>query len=111
MEQVSVSDYAWRLWHEPGRESLPGHFVTAMEIAPDRHLAMQAAIQPFIDNAISKTINIPVGYSFEQFSSIYQQAYDLGLKGCTTFRPNPVRGDVLFQEKTDQQPDGCCIVD
>ena len=111
MEQVEVSDYAWRQWHAAGHESLPGHFVTAMEIAPDRHLAMQAAIQPFIDNAISKTINIPVGYSFEQFSSIYQQAYDLGLKGCTTFRPNPVRGDVLSQEKTDLQPDGCCIVD
>lgn len=111
MEQVKVSDFAWRRWHSLGDEALPAHFVTAMEIAPERHLAMQAAIQPFIDNAISKTINIPVGYSFEQFSSIYQQAYDLGLKGCTTFRPNPVRGDVLSDEKPDLQPDGCCIVD
>jgi ribonucleoside-diphosphate reductase alpha chain len=111
MGQVKVSDFAWRLWHSLGNESLPAHFVTAMEIAPESHLAMQAAIQPFIDNAISKTINIPVGYSFEQFSSIYQQAYDLGLKGCTTFRPNPVRGEVLSDEKPDLQPDGCCIVD
>jgi len=82
-----------------------------MEIPPETHLAMAAAIQPYIDNAISKTINIPMDYGFEGFSSIYQQAYALGLKGCTTFRPNPIRGDVLSSEKPDAQPDGCCIVD
>jgi ribonucleoside-diphosphate reductase alpha chain len=111
VEQVKVSDFAWRAWRSLDREALPESFVTAMEIPPETHLAMQAAIQPYIDNAISKTINVPLDYGFEGFSSIYQQAYDLGLKGCTTFRPNPIRGDVLCDEKPNAQPDGCCVVD
>jgi ribonucleoside-diphosphate reductase alpha chain len=56
---------------------------------------MQAALQPQVDNAISKTINVPEDYPFEDFQELYQSAYQLGLKGCTTFRPNPVTGEIL----------------
>ena len=59
------------------------------------HLDMQAALQPWVDNAISKTVNVPQDYSFAQFRSLYDYAYAKGLKGCTTFRPNPVTGQVL----------------
>ena len=55
----------------------------------------QAAVQEFIDSSVSKTINLPVEISFDAFKDVYQQAYDLGCKGCTTYRPNPVTGAVL----------------
>ena len=59
---------------------------------------MQAAMQPFVDSAISKTINCPEDIRFERFRDIYVEAYELGLKGCTTYRPNPVTGAVLSRE-------------
>jgi len=105
-----VSDYAWRLWREvQGDAALPAHFVTALELDPQAHLAMQAALQPYVDSAISKTINIPVDYPFERFQSIYREAHRLGLKGCTTFRPNPITGAIL----QTQEPalSHCCSIE
>jgi len=95
--EIEVEDYAHHLFrHSHGRETpLPGSFVTAAELSPSDHLRMQAALQPHVDSSISKTINCPEDIAFEAFSDIYLQAYDLGLKGCTTFRPNPVTGSVL----------------
>ncbi len=58
-------------------------------------LAMQAAVQPYVDNSISKTINVPEDFNFDRFKTLCQTAYDKGLKGCTTFRSNPVTGEVL----------------
>ncbi|GGE60848.1 ribonucleoside-diphosphate reductase, adenosylcobalamin-dependent [Streptosporangium jomthongense] len=91
-----VQDNAWRRWldeHPDG--SLPPAFVEAWELAPEAHLAMQAALQPYIDSAISKTINVHESMPFADFEAIYQRAFDLGLKGCTTYRPNPVTGGLL----------------
>ena len=95
--EVAVEDYAHQLFrHANGPDvPLPDAFVTAGELAPSDHLQMQAALQPHVDSSISKTINCPEGIAFEAFAGIYLQAYDLGLKGCTTFRPNPVTGSVL----------------
>lgn len=91
-----ISDYAYRHWQTShGDEALPDYFVDSQALEPADHLAMQAAMQPFVDNAISKTINVPEDYDFESFKDIYWQAYDAGLKGCTTFRPNPVTGSIL----------------
>ena len=70
-------------------------FVSTADLLPSDHLAMQAALQPHVDSAISKTINCPEGLSFEAFQDVYAQAYKLGLKGCTTYRPNAVTGSVL----------------
>ncbi len=70
-------------------------FVTAGALSPREHLEMQAALQRHVDSSISKTINCPVDLSFDDFKNIYLEAYDLGLKGCTTFRPNAVTGAVL----------------
>ncbi len=69
---------------------------------------MQAAVQQFVDSSISKTINLPEDISFEDSRDVYLQAYDLGCKGCTTYRPNPVTGAVLeagdgTEEKADAQ--------
>src|SRR5581483_9152421 len=56
---------------------------------------MQAALQRHVDSSISKTINCPADIGFEAFKDVYLEAYALGLKGCTTYRPNPVTGAVL----------------
>jgi ribonucleoside-diphosphate reductase alpha chain len=93
----TVTDYAAGLyWHVNGPEAtLPPTFVTSSELTPAAHLRMQAALQPYVDSAISKTINIPADFPFEDFKTVYAEAYDAGLKGCTTFRPNQVTGSVL----------------
>lgn len=68
---------------------LPSYFVMADEIAPKAHIDIQAAAQRWIDSSISKTINVPTDYKYEDFKDIYIYAYEQGLKGCTTFRFNP----------------------
>ncbi len=92
-----VTDYAYRLFRRLNGEDmpLPAAFVDAQGLSPKDHLVMQAAVQKFIDSSISKTINCPEDISFEEFKDIYVQAYDLGCKGCTTYRPNEVTGAVL----------------
>jgi ribonucleoside-diphosphate reductase alpha chain len=96
-----LTDYAGRLWESlnPGKP-IPGYFIDHMGLSPQDHLLMQAALQPYIDSAISKTINIPPDYPYEAFKSLYRQAHRLGLKGCTTFRPNPVSGEILSHHET-----------
>ena len=99
--EYDVVDYAvaqWRRKHGIESEEaglLSSEFVFAHEIEPEEHLLMQAALQPYVDNSISKTINVAEDTPFERFSDIYSRAYDLGLKGCTTFRNNPVTGSIL----------------
>ena len=65
---------------------------------------MQAAAQPHIDSAISKTINCPAGIAFADFQSIYLDAHRMGLKGCTTYRPNTTTGSVLSTEPAPPAP-------
>ena len=93
----TVHDYAHQLFRDMfGRDAeLTNAFVTAQELTPQDHIAMQAAIQPHVDSSISKTVNVPEAISFEAFKSVYSLAYEKGLKGCTTYRPNDVRGSVL----------------
>jgi ribonucleoside-diphosphate reductase alpha chain len=75
------------------------------------HLAMQAALQPFVDHSISKTINVPARCPFSEFRQIYDLAYDKGLKGCTVFRPNPVTGMVLSEEEAGADAPHCCVLE
>jgi len=79
---------------------LPDYFVTTDDIAPQQHLAVQAAAQKWIDSSISKTINVPTDCPYDDFKDIYLEAYRRGLKGCTTFRFNPeVFQGVLVREE------------
>jgi ribonucleoside-diphosphate reductase alpha chain len=96
-EEETVEDFAHRTFRDAFGDDapLPETFVTAETLTPSEHVAMQAALQPFVDSAISKTINCPEDISFESFRNIYVEAYDSGLKGCTTYRPNAVTGAVL----------------
>jgi ribonucleoside-diphosphate reductase alpha chain len=110
--EVRVEDYSYhqfRLRH--GDEaSLPAAFIRACEIAPEAHIQMQAALQTHVDNAISKTINVPIEFDFDAFRSIYEKAYDMGLKGCTVFRPNAVTGQVLLANDGAVEKQ-CCSID
>ena len=92
-----VEDHAWRLYRHLGGdvEHLPPPFVTALEISALDHMRMAAAIAPFVDSAISKTVNVPENYSYDQFEDLYLEAWKSGLKGITTYRPNVVLGSVL----------------
>jgi ribonucleoside-diphosphate reductase alpha chain len=95
--EEAVTDYAWRRFREIyGEETaLPDYFVQAGDLLPQDHLAVQAAAQRHIDSSISKTINVPVEIAFEEFESVYLEAYAAGCKGCTTYRPNAITGSVL----------------
>ncbi len=103
-----VSDYAYRSYRRLRGEdaALTSAFVDAQQLAPNDHLVMQAAVQKYIDSSISKTINVPESISFEDFKQVYMEAYDLGCKGCTTYRPNDVTGAVLEVRKDNEKTDG-----
>ena len=95
-----ASDYAYRRFRAAVGEDapLPDYFVNAQNLSPADHLAVQATAQKFIDSSISKTINCPVGISFDDFEDVYRAAYEQNCKGCTTYRPNAVTGAVLETE-------------
>ncbi len=95
--EEEVEDYAYRQFRRIRGETvpLPEYFVDAQVLTPEDHLVMQAAVQKHVDSSISKTINVPADIPFERFKDVYQQAYALGCKGCTTYRPNEVTGAVL----------------
>lgn len=97
LREETVADHAWRLYRRLKGEDAPltDAFVDVTDLSPRDHLVMQAAAQKYIDSAISKTINVPEDITFEAFGDVYRQAWDLGCKGCTTYRPNSVTGAVL----------------
>jgi ribonucleoside-diphosphate reductase alpha chain len=111
--QYPVVDYAVALWRSASgdKTSVPPAFIDAHSLTPAVHLDMQAAIQPYVDQAISKTINVPINHDFGAFRDLYQLAYDKGLKGCTTFRPNPVTGEILRGEEEGEAGSHCCSVE
>src|SRR4029079_1629197 len=92
-----VEDHAWRLYHHMfgAHAKLPEYFVTALEISADAHQAMVAAVAPFIDTSISKTVNVAEDYPYADFESLYMNAWKAGLKGLATYRPNAILGAVL----------------
>jgi ribonucleoside-diphosphate reductase alpha chain len=111
--EYAVEDHAWRLYRHlegapPGEEvPLPAAFVSALELSAEQHAAMVGAVAPFIDTAISKTVNVPVDYPFDHFRGLYAQAWQLGLKGLATYRPNAVLGSVL----STTQPEPLTLAD
>ena len=111
--QFVLTDYALNLWHEMAgtASGTPDGFITATDLSVRAHLDMQAALQPFVDNSISKTINVPENCPFSEFRQIYDLAYDLQLKGCTTFRPNPVTGTVLSEDTAGDEAPHCCVLE
>lgn len=99
-KEYAVEDHAWRLYrHMFGTDApLSEAFVTALELSAADHAAMVAAVAPYIDTSISKTVNVPADYPYEDFQDLYTQAWKSGLKGLATYRPNSVLGSVLSVE-------------
>jgi ribonucleoside-diphosphate reductase alpha chain len=95
--EYAVQDHAWRMYQHLGGsvDPLPAYFVSAMDMAAQDHIAMMQAVQPFIDTAISKTVNVPVDYDYDKFKLLYLQAWQANLKGLATYRPNSILGSVL----------------
>ena len=85
---------------EEAENRLPSNFIDASMIHPKAHVDVQAAVQKWVDSSISKTINVPTEFPYDDFKEIYLYAYEKGLKGCTTFRFNPgsFQGVLVKQE-------------
>ncbi|MBK6616653.1 MAG: adenosylcobalamin-dependent ribonucleoside-diphosphate reductase [Ottowia sp.] len=94
----AVEDHAYRVFRSQGGDvnALPASFVGALEISAMDHVLMVQAVAPYIDSAISKTVNVPKDCPFEDFSNLYMEAWKGGvIKGMTTYRPNDTLGSVL----------------
>jgi ribonucleoside-diphosphate reductase alpha chain len=95
--EYEVEDHAWRLYRSLAGDTaaLPPYFVSALSMPAAGHLAMMEAVQPFVDTAISKTVNVPADCPYEDFKELYAQAWRAKLKGLATYRPNAILGSVL----------------
>lgn len=93
----TVEDHAWRLFQSlfGSTEHPPEYFISALEMSIDDHIGMLEAVQPFIDSAISKTVNLPACYPFDDFKNLFERAWHAKLKGLSTYRPNMILGHVL----------------
>ena len=105
-KDYAVEDHAWRLYrHLKGDDApLTDAFVTALEMSAEAHKSMVAAVAPYIDTAISKTVNVPADYPFDDFADLYTSAWKAGLKGLATYRPNAVLGSVLSVDSPNVTP-------
>ena len=101
---VKMEDYAYALYNEMVKNNEPVDykpeeiFPTAMDLTVDEHINMLEAISKHIDMSVSKTINIPTDYSFEDTKEVYMECWKKGIKGCTIFRPNEIRQGILIDE-------------
>lgn len=103
---VPLKDYVWN-YH--GLKD-----VTADELTVDDHLNMQIACQPWVDSAISKTINVGDDVTFDEFKDVYFKAWKGKLKGVTTFRPSGKRYGILNKVEPEDNviEDGAaCFID
>ena len=102
-QDFPVEDHAYRLYRVMGGDvsKLPHYFRSALEISAMDHALMVDAVKDHVDAAISKTVNVPVDYPYEDFKDLYMQAWKLGLKGITTYRPSGKRGAVLSVTPTE----------
>jgi len=105
-KEYAVEDHAWRLYrHLKGADAaLTPAFVTALEMSAQAHETMVAAVAPFIDTSISKTVNVPADYPYAEFQNLYFEAWQSGLKGLATYRPNTVLGAVLSVHRSEAAP-------
>ena len=87
--------------------------VEADDLSTDDHLDMQIAVQPFVDSAVSKTINVSEKVTFDEFKDIYMKAWKGKLKGCTTFRLAGKRYGILNKVEPLEEPieGAACFID
>jgi len=107
----AVADAAVVQWQALGHGGLPPALIEAADIAPEDHLRMQAALQPFVDHSISKTINVAADCPPGAFADLYTRAHELGLKGCTVYRPTELRGAILSSTRSEDDLPHCADCD
>jgi ribonucleoside-diphosphate reductase alpha chain len=97
IDRFRTRDYAYDLWLKSAGESqtLPGTFVTADQLSAQAHLDMQACLQPYVDGAISKTVNLAADATVEDVADAFLFAWSSPIKGCTVYRQGSRRGQVI----------------
>jgi ribonucleoside-diphosphate reductase alpha chain len=102
VHSLRLDDYAYQLWEQKfgDTQPLPATFVTANQVTGDAQLAMQAALQSYVDGAVSKTIVLPRDATAHDIDRLFRRAFDLGVKGCTVYRAGS-RPDVLGVDASD----------
>ncbi len=83
-------------------EDIKKIFVTALEIDPKWHVKMQAAFQKYVDNAVSKTINLPEDATKHDVEKIYKLAWKLNCKGITVYRYGSKSEQVLYKGREEK---------
>lgn len=103
LQTIAMRDYAYDLWLSMGSPKEFGHvWDTAMNLPVDTHVNMLGIIAKHTDMSVSKTINIPTDYPFEDVKSVYDKCHKLGVKGCTIFRPNELRKGILSTTEIEE---------
>jgi len=97
----------WYKKHEKevkeGKLKKPDWFVSAQELSPEEHVAVQAVIQKYVDASISKTVNAPKNHTVEDVKRLYNLAYKQGLKGIAYMREGSRAGVLERVEKKEEE--------
>lgn len=103
IQEVTLQDYAYSVWKNVNNPAVAENvFTTALNISVEDHLKMLSVVSKHVDMSVSKTINVPEEYTFEDTKNIYFMAHKLGIKGCTIFRPNALRPGIMFDAKKEE---------
>lgn len=100
-EEAILEDYGARVFGVRGRR--------ISDLSALEHLSVLAAVQPFVDSGVSKTVNVPNDTSWTEFKDLYHQAWVAGCKGCTTYRVGGKRGAVIVSAESGSG--GACVMD
>lgn len=105
VQEITIRDYAYDCYKTLTTDGYVNDnvFVTAMNMTVNEHVDMLAAIAKHVDMSVSKTINVPTDYSFEDTKDIYMKCWKCGIKGCTIFRPNEVRQGILIDDSNKKK--------
>ena len=103
---IQIRDFAYALWKNCGSpKEYEDLFVTAMNMKVEDHVLMLSEIAKYVDMSVSKTVNIPTDYPYEDTKEVYRMAHDLGIKGITIFRPNDLRPGILIDKNKNKGND------
>lgn len=101
---IQIQDFAYALWKNCGSpKEYEDLFVTAMNMKVEDHVLMLGEIAKYVDMSVSKTVNIPTDYPYEDTKEVYRMAHDLGIKGITIFRPNNLRPGILIDKSKKKE--------
>ncbi len=105
LRETVVMDYAVRYLESKGEWDPNAEWAaTTTELSIDEHVKTMAIMSRYIDSAMSKTVNLPNDYSYDDFKKLYQQMYDTGtIKGGTTYRAGTMTA-VLSSESSTESP-------